>query len=310
MQMRTFLIRRALSFIPTMLLFYTLVFILIKLTPGNPWDTAEKPFRGDVLAKLEAKYHYNDPVWQQYVDYLRRVFFHFDFGPSYKRNVDANEIVSRFFPVSLQLGAVAFTIAVIFGISLGVISAIKQNTLTDHLAMLFSVIGVATPSFVVITLMIIFLAVNLGILPAFGWEGVFSKNIIIPAVALALGPMAVIARYTRASMLETIRTDFVRTARAKGLSERPVMIRHALRNALIPVVTISGLALADLITGSFFVEAIYGIPGIGRYFVSTVADKDYPVLMAVTLLFAALIWLMNFFADVAYALVDPRVKVQ
>jgi ABC-type dipeptide/oligopeptide/nickel transport system permease component len=262
-----------------------------------------------VLQALEEKYHYNDPVWKQYVDYLERVFFHFDFGPSYKRNVDANEIVERYFPVSLQLGAVAFAIAVVCGVGLGVVSAIKQNTLTDHLAMLFSVIGVATPSFVVITLMVIFLAVNLGWLPAFGWDGIFSTKIIIPAIALSLGPMAVIARYTRASMLETIRMDFVRTARAKGLAERPIMVRHALRNALIPVVTVSGLALADLITGSFFVEAIYGVPGLGRYFVSTVADKDYPVLMAVTLLFAALIWLMNFLADVTYALIDPRVKV-
>lgn len=308
--MRAFLIRRLLSFFPTMLLFYTLVFILIKLTPGNPWDTGEKPFRKDVLEKLEAKFHYNDPIWQQYVDYLRRVFFHFDFGPSYKRNIDANDIVSRFFPVSLQLGAIAFVIAVVFGISLGVISAIKQNTITDHLAMLFSVIGVATPSFVVITLMVIFLAVDFGLLPAFGWDGIFSTKIIIPAFALAFAPMAVIARYTRASMLETIRMDFVRTARAKGLSERPVMLRHALRNALIPVATVSGLALADLITGSFFVEAIYGIPGIGRYFVNTVSDKDYPVLMAVTLLFAALIWMMNFLADLAYALIDPRVRVE
>lgn len=308
--MRAFLIRRLLSFIPTMLLFYTLVFTLIKLTPGNPWDTGEKPFRPEVLERLEAKYHFNDPLWKQYVDYLRRVFFHFDFGPSYKRNLDANEVVSRFFPVSLQLGAVAFALAVFLGISLGVISAIKQNTLTDHLAMFFSVVGVATPSFVVITLMVVVLAVNLDLLPAFGWDGVFSTKIIIPAFALSLGPMALIARYCRASMLETIRMDYVRTARAKGLAERPVMIRHALRNALIPVVTVSGLALADLITGSFFVEAIYGIPGIGRYFVSTVADRDYPVLMAVTLLFAALIWMMNFLADIAYAVIDPRVRVE
>jgi oligopeptide transport system permease protein len=307
--MRTFLIRRLLSFFPTMLLFYTLVFVLIQLTPGNPWDTGEKPFPREVLEALEKKYRYHDPVWQQYLDYLQRVLLHFDFGPSYKRNMGANEIIDRYFPVSLQLGAVAFVIAIVCGISLGIIAAIKQNTLTDHVAMLFSVIGVATPSFVVITLMVIVLAVDLGWLPAYGWNGIFSKEIVIPAVALSLAPMAVIARYTRASMLETIRMDFVRTARAKGLAERSVMLRHALQNALIPVVTVSGLALADLITGSFFVEAIYGVPGIGRYFVSTVVDKDYPVLMAVTLLFAALIWLMNFLADVTYAVIDPRVKV-
>lgn len=307
--MRTFLIRRLLSFIPTMLLFYTLIFVLIKLTPGNPWDTEEKPFRPEVLANLEAKYNYHDPMAKQYVDYLGNVIFHFDFGPSYKRNVHANEIVYRYFPVSLQLGGVAFCIAFIVGITLGVVAAVRQNTVIDHVARLFSVIGVATPSFVVITLMILFLAVRLGVLPAFGWNGIFSKEIIIPAIALSLGPTAIIARYTRATMLETIRADYVRTARSKGLGERTIMLRHALRNALIPIVTVSGVALADLITGSFFVESIYGVPGIGRYFVTTIADKDYPVLMAVTLLFAAMIWLANFLADVAYALIDPRVKV-
>lgn len=306
--MRTFLIRRLLSFIPTMLLFYTLIFTLIKLTPGNPWDTQEKALSQAVLNALATKYHYNDPVWKQYLDYLRRIFLHLDFGPSYKQNVSANEIIHRYFPVSLKLGAVAFVIAMVFGIGLGVISAIKQNTFTDHLARLLSVIGVATPSFVVITLMIIFLAVNNRWLPAFGWDGLISKKVIIPAVALAFSPMAEIARYTRASMLETIRMDYIRTARAKGLSERPVMLRHALRNALIPVVTVSGVALANLITGSFFVEAIYGVPGIGRYFVSTVNDKDYPVLMAVTLVYAGLIWLMNFLADLGYSIIDPRVK--
>src|SRR6478672_6110837 len=198
--MRTFLIRRLLSFIPTMLLFYTLVFTLIKLTPGNPWDTQEKPLNKDVLSLLATKYHYNDPIWKQYLDYLRRIFLHLDFGPSYKQNVSANEIIHRYFPVSLKLGAVAFVIAVVIGVSLGVISAIKQNTLTDHLAMLFSVIGVATPSFVVITLMIIFLAVNNRWLPAFGWDGLLSTKVIIPAVALSFSPMAAIARYTRASM--------------------------------------------------------------------------------------------------------------
>jgi ABC-type dipeptide/oligopeptide/nickel transport system permease component len=307
--MRTFVVRRLLSFIPSMLLFYTIIFVLIQLTPGNPWDNIDKPFRPEVLANLEAKYHLDDPAWKQYVDYLRGVVFHFDFGPSYKRNVDANGVISQFFPVSLMLGGVAFVLALVVGVSLGILSATRQNGIIDHLAMLFSVIGVATPSFVVITLMIIVLGVNWQILPVFGWDGLFSEKIIIPAVALSLGPMALIARYTRAAMLETIRMDYVRTARAKGLAERRVMFRHALPNALIPVITISGLALANLITGSFFVEAIYGVPGIGRYFVTTVADKDYPVLMAVTLLYAALIWLMNFLADICYALIDPRVRL-
>ncbi|HET8523555.1 MAG TPA: ABC transporter permease [Thermomicrobiales bacterium] len=307
--MRTFLLKRTLSFFPAMLLFYTIIFTLIHLTPGNPWDNIDKPFRPEVLANLQRKYNLDDPVWKQYLDYLKGVVFHFDFGPSYKGNLDANGVISHFFPVSLKLGAIAFLISIVVGLALGVISAVRQNGIIDHLAMLFSVIGVATPSFVVITLMVIILGVDWQILPVFGWDGVFSQKIIIPAIALSLSPMSLIARYTRAAMLETIRADYVRTARAKGLAESRVMVRHALPNALIPVITISGLALANLITGSFFVEAIYGVPGIGRYFVTTIADKDYPVLMAVTLLYAALIWLVNFLADICYALIDPRVRL-
>jgi ABC-type dipeptide/oligopeptide/nickel transport system permease component len=307
--MRTYILKRALSFIPAMLLFYTLIFTLIHLTPGNPWDNIDKPFRPEVLANLEAKYDLDDPVWKQYLAYLEGIVFHFDFGPSYKSNLDANGVISHFFPVSLKLGSVAFVIALTVGVTLGVVSAIRQNGVIDHLAMLFSVIGVATPSFVVITLMVIVLGVNWGILPVFGWDGIFSQKVIIPAIALSLSPMSLIARYTRAAMLETIRADYVRTARAKGLAESRVMMRHALPNALIPIVTISGLALANLITGSFFIEAIYGVPGIGRYFVTTIADKDYPVLMAVTLLYAALIWLVNFLADICYAMIDPRIRL-
>jgi ABC-type dipeptide/oligopeptide/nickel transport system permease component len=293
-----------------MLLVYTIIFALIHLTPGNPWDNIDKPFPPEVLQNLEAKYHLTDPLWKQYVDYLDGVVTRFDFGPSYKRTLTANDIIGQFFPVSLELGAVAFVLAVVVGVTLGVISAVRQNTIVDHLAMFFSVFGVATPSFVITTLMIVVFAVDLHLVPTSGWNGLFSKDIIIPAVALALGPMAVLARFTRASMLETIRNDFVRTARAKGLRETWVIVRHALPNALIPVVTVSSVTLADLITGSFFVESICGVPGIGRYFVSTVQDRDYPVLMAVTLLYAILIWVMNLVADVSYATIDPRVRLQ
>jgi ABC-type dipeptide/oligopeptide/nickel transport system permease component len=293
-----------------MLLVYTIIFALIHLTPGNPWDNIDKPFPPEVLQNLEAKYHLTDPLWKQYLDYLDGVVTRFDFGPSYKRTLTANDIIGQFFPVSLELGAVAFVLAVIVGVTLGVISAVRQNTIVDHLAMFFSVFGVATPSFVITTLMIVVFAVDLHLVPTSGWNGLFSKDIIIPAVALALGPMAVLARFTRASMLETIRNDFVRTARAKGLRETWVIVRHALPNALIPVVTVSSVTLADLITGSFFVESICGVPGIGRYFVSTVQDRDYPVLMAVTLLYAILIWVMNLVADVSYATIDPRVRLQ
>jgi ABC-type dipeptide/oligopeptide/nickel transport system permease component len=305
-----YLIRRVLSVIPSMLLVYTIVFALIHLTPGNPWDNVDKPYPAEVLQNLEAKYHLSDPLWKQYVDYLGGVVTRFDFGPSYKRTLTANDILAQFLPVSLQLGAVAFVLAFIVGIALGIVSAVRQNSLVDHIAMFFSVFGVATPSFVVTTLMVILFAVTLHLVPTSGWEGIFSKDIIIPAVALALGPTAVLARFARASMLETIRMDYVRTARSKGLAEIRVLLGHALPNALIPVVTISGVILADLITGSFFVEAICGVPGIGRYFVSTVQDRDYPVLMAVTLVYALIIWIMNLVADVSYAAIDPRVRLR
>ena len=234
----------------------------------------------------------------------------FDFGPSYKRTLTANDIIGEFFPVSLQLGAVSFILAVVLGVGLGTMSAVRQNTVVDHVAMFFSVFGVATPSFVITTLMIVVFAVDLHLVPTSGWNGLLSKQIIIPAIALALGPMAIIARFARASILETIRLDYVRTARAKGLTAARVILRHALPNALIPVVTVASVTLADLITGSFFVESICGVPGIGRYFVSTVQDRDYPVLMAVTLLYAVIIWIMNLVADVSYAAIDPRVRLQ
>jgi oligopeptide transport system permease protein len=306
----TYLVRRILSVIPSMLLVYTIIFALIHLTPGNPWDNVDKPFPPEVLQNLQVKYHLSDPLWKQYVDYLGNVVTRLDFGPSYKRQLTANDIINQYFPVSLELGAVSFVLALVVGIGLGVISAVRQNTIVDHLAMFFSVFGVATPSFVITTLMIVVFAVNLHLLPTSGWNGLFSVDIVIPAIALSLGPMAIIARFARASMLETIRMDYVRTARAKGLRSVRVILRHALPNALIPVVTISSVTLADLITGSFFVESICGVPGIGRYFVSTVQDRDYPVLMAVTLLYAIIIWVMNLVADLSYASIDPRVRLR
>jgi ABC-type dipeptide/oligopeptide/nickel transport system permease component len=172
-----------------------------------------------------------------------------------------------------------------------------------------AVFGVSTPSYVVITILILVLSIQFHWLPTGGWGGIFDTRIIIPAIALALVPMAAIARYTRSSVLEVLHMDYVRTARAKGLREWLVLNRHSLPNALIPVVTVAGVALADLITGSFFIEAIYQVPGIGRYFVTTVQDKDYPVLMAVTLMYAAIIWIVNFIVDVLYSVLDPRVRL-
>jgi oligopeptide transport system permease protein len=307
--LRTYLVRRLLTFIPSMLVVYTLVFGMIHATPGNPWDSLEKPFPPQVLLALEAKYHNNDPLPKQYFDYLWGIVTRFDFGPSFKRGVTANEVIARSLPVSVQLGLLAFAIAFVTGVLLGSLSAVKHNTWLDRVAMFGAVFGVSTPSYVFITVLIIILAVQLRLVPTGGWGGIFDSRVIIPAIALALAPTASIARYTRSSVLEVLHMDYVRTARAKGLREWVVLNRHSLPNALIPVVTVAGIALADLITGSFFVEAIYQVPGIGRYFVTTVQDKDYPVLMAVTLMYAAIIWVTNFVVDVLYSILDPRVRL-
>jgi oligopeptide transport system permease protein len=306
---RAYLIRRGLTFIPSMLVVYTLVFVLIHATPGNPWDTGNKPFPPQVLQNLAVKYHTEDPAWRQYVDYLWGVVTRFDFGPSFKRGVSANEVIGQFLPVSLQLGLVAFVLSAVVGVLLGAVSAVRHNTWIDRAAMFTSVFGVSTPSYVFITVLIVVLAIQLHLVPTGGWGGIFDTRIFIPAIALAVAPAALIARYTRASVLEVLHMDYVRTARAKGLRGRAVLGRHSLPNALIPVVTVAGIALADLITGSFFVEAIYQVPGIGRYFVTTVQDKDYPVLMAVTLLYAAIIWFTNFIVDILYCVLDPRVRL-
>jgi oligopeptide transport system permease protein len=306
--MRTYLLRRLLMFIPIMLAVYTLVFVVMHATPGGPWDKTERALPEATLRNLEAKYGLDKPLWQQYTIYLTGIVTRFDFGPSLKGGRTANEIIRDTFPVSIQLGLVAFVLSLIAGITLGVVAALRQNTWVDYLTMLFSVIGVSTPAYVITTLFVVIFAIQLRLLPTGGWGGIWDIRIIIPAVTLALGPTAIIARYMRSSLLEVIGADFVRTARAKGLSGRVIVLRHALRNALIPVLTLSGPILTNLITGSFFVESICQVPGLGRFFVRTILDLDYPVLIATTLLYAAVIWSMNFVVDVLYVYVDPRVR--
>lgn len=308
--MHTYLLRRLVMFIPIMLAVYTLVFFVMHATPGGPWDFTERPLPAAVLKNLEAKYGLDKPLWHQYATYLAGIVTRFDFGPSLKGGRTANEIIRDTFPVSIQLGLLAFVIALLLGMLLGVIAALRQNTWVDYLTMLFSVIGVSTPAYVITTLFVVIFAIQLRLLPTGGWGGIWDVRIIIPAVTLALGPTAIIARYMRASLLEVIGADYVRTARAKGLASNVIVVRHALRNALIPVLTLSGPILTNLITGSFFVESICQVPGLGRFFVRTVLDLDYPVLIATTLLYAAVIWTMNFMVDVLYVYIDPRVRLE
>jgi len=302
-------LRRILLLIPTLLAVYTLVFILFHLTPGGPWDK-ERPVPQSVQEYLNAKYGLDKPLWQQYIDYLVGVITRFDLGPSYKyTHLTVRDIIGQFFPNSIQVGLIAMAVAVTLGITLGVLSAIKQNTFLDYVLMFFAIFGATVPTFVIGPLLVWLVVLTLGVgLPTGGWGT--PRHLILPVITLALGPMAVLARYTRSSMLEVIRADYIRTARAKGLPERVIIVRHALKNALIPVITVAGVILAVVITGSFYVEFIFSIPGIGQYFVTSVSNRDYPVLMGVSLLFATVIAVMNLIVDLAYGFLDPRIRYQ
>lgn len=306
--MSQYAVRRLLALIPILLVVYTLTFVVIHATPGGPWDIESDKILPESFAQtLRAKYHLDDPLWKQYLDYIWGAL-HGDFGPSYFNTLSVSEIVREYWPVSIQLGLVAMALALVAGIPLGIIAALKQNTWIDFSITFVTMSLVSTPSYVLTTLLIVFFAVKLGWLSSGGWDGLLSTKVLIPAFSLALGPAATLARYTRASMLEVLRMDYIRTARAKGVTERLVISRHALKNALIPVVTMAGLSLAGVITGSFFVETIYRVPGIGRYFVISASGRDYPVVLGLTLLFAALIALANLVVDILYGLLDPRIS--
>lgn len=304
--MGRYTIRRLIGLIPTLLAVYTITFLLIHITPGGPWDS-DKPLSAEAKAALDKAYGLDKPLWRQYIDYLVNVL-HGDFGPSFtQRNRDVTDIIRDTFPVSIKLGLVAIVIAAIVGIGAGTISAVKQNTPLDYFATFGAIIGISAPSYVIASLLILLLANTLHLVPTSGWGGILDRRTIIPAIALALGPAAILARYTRSSLLDILRQDYVRTARAKGLRDRVVIVRHALRNAMIPVATVMGISFANVITGSFFVEVVYGVPGLGSYFVKSVTGRDYPVMLGTTLLFAAIITVMNMLVDILYGVLDPRI---
>jgi oligopeptide transport system permease protein len=307
--MGRYLIRRLLLLIPSMLVVFTITFFLMHATPGGPWDRTGRPLPKAAIENLNARYGLDKPLWEQYTSFLVGIVTRGDLGPSYSRyGQDVKDILINFFPISIQLGVVAMSIALVLGVSLGVLSAVKHNTWMDYLSMFLAIVGVSTPSYVVATIMIIVFAISLRWVPTGGWEGILSKRILIPAIALALRPMALLARYTRSSVLDVLRRDYVRTARAKGLPEHLVLARHVVRNALITITTVAGITFAYVVTGSFFVESVTNVPGIGRYFVSSVAARDYPVIMGTTLLYAAIVMIMNLVVDVAYVFLDPQVR--
>lgn len=302
-----YILRRLLLLIPTLLAIYTLTFLLIHATPGGPWSQGEKPVPPIVLKRLNEAYGLDKPLWRQYVDYLWNLA-HGDFGPSFtQRSRTVADIIGDTFPVSLKLGLVSMAIALVIGITLGTIGALKHNTGIDYFTSFVAILGISTPSYVIVSLLVLLLASTLHLVPTGGWDGLASTKILIPGIALALYPSAVLARYTRASMLDVLSTDYVRTARSKGLHEYTVITRHAIRNALLPVVTVSGIVFADVVTGSFFVETVYSVPGLGRYFVKSITERDYPVILGTVLLLGAVISVMNLIVDLLYPLLDPRI---
>ncbi|HZN22313.1 MAG TPA: ABC transporter permease [Gaiellaceae bacterium] len=307
--MTTFVLRRLVWTVPVILLVILLTFLLMRQIEGNPFRTSERAIPESIQQNLEEKYGLDDPWYVQYLRYVKGVFT-LDLGPSLVlRNRDVNDIVREHFPPSLQLGALAMLFALVFGVPLGMLSALRANTFFDYGAMFVSNVGFAIPSFLVATLLIYFFALEWGDifgLPTSGWDTWQSK--VLPTIALGLGPMAYFARLTRGSMLETMQQDYIRTARAKGLRWRRVVVVHTLRNSLIPVVTAAGPILGFLITGSFIIEQIFAIPGIGRYYVTAVTGRDYSVVMGLTVLLALIVIVANLVVDILYGFLDPRTR--
>ncbi|MBA2315021.1 MAG: ABC transporter permease [Chloroflexi bacterium] len=303
--MTGYLIRRVLWIVPVLFAVSLITFLLMHAVPGGPWDR-EKPLPATVVRRLNAEYGLDDPLPVQYLRWAGALVTG-DLGPSYRyRDRSVNDIVADGIGTTAQLGAMAFLLAVATGIPLGMIAALRHNRLPDYAATLVSIVGIATPSFVLAILLVLVFSVTLRWLPTHGWEG--PATWVLPTVALAGYPIAQIARYTRASMLEVTRRDYIRTAYSKGLRERAVVVAHMTRNALIPVVTVLGPLLAYLVTGSFIVELIFSVPGIGRFYVTGIGERDYGLIMAMTMLYAVVIAVLNLVVDVLYAYIDPRIR--
>lgn len=300
-----YIIRRILWIIPVLFTVSIITFFLMHAVPGGPWD-AEKRLPEGVQARLNAQYGLDKPIHEQYLQWAGG-FVQGDLGPSYRsRDRRVNDIVGDGLPTTVHLGLMAFLVSVMVGIPLGIFAALGHNRWPDYVSTSVSIIGISTPSFVLGILLVVVFAIQLDFFPTGGWKG--PEYWVLPTVALAGFPIAVIARYTRASMLEVTRKDYIRTAQSKGLRDGAVVTRHMIRNALIPVITILGPTLAFLVTGSFIIETIFSVPGVGRNYISAISTRDYSLLMAMTMLYAFAVAFLNVVVDVLYAYVDPRIR--
>jgi oligopeptide transport system permease protein len=281
---------------------------MIRLAPGGPFDS-EKQLPPDIEANLRQAYHLDEPLYQQFGRYIGNLA-QGDFGPSFQyRDFSVTELIRSGFPVSLRLGILAMSLALVIGVLAGTVAAIRQNSKVDHGVMASAMIGISVPNFVVAPLLILAFAVHLGWLPAGGLGDGGVSNLVLPVISLALPQIAYIARLTRGSMIEVLRSNYIRTARAQGLPAGRIILGHALRPALLPVVSYLGPATAAVITGSVVIEQIFGVPGLGRFFVQGALNRDYTLVMGVVVFYGTLIILFNFFVDVIYRWLDPRLKL-
>nr|WP_277603119.1 ABC transporter permease [Brevibacillus sp. SYP-B805] len=302
-----YLLKRFLSMLITLWLIVSITFFLMHTVPGSPFDREGRAMPATVEKNLMALYSLDKPLLVQYAAYLKSLV-QFELGPSIIRHPETvNSMLARTFPVSAKLGFAALFISIIAGVSLGVVAALRHNRLIDYAATVFAVIGIAVPNFVVAPLLIKYFAVEWKLLPAATW-GTW-QHVVLPALALSFGPTAIIARLTRTSMLEVLTQEYIETAKAKGLHPAVIIVKHALRNSLLPVITLLGALVANVLTGSFVIEKIFAIPGMGKYFVDSIYNRDYTVIMGTTVFYSILLIVMMFVVDVVYSLIDPRIKL-
>lgn len=297
---------RIISSLATLLLIITITFILMHNIPGGPF-AGEKAVAPEVARNIEKHYHLDEPLGWQYIDYLKKII-RLDFGPSFKYpDRTVNELIREGFPVSASLGLIAVLVALAFGVPAGVLSALKHTRWQDNLVMLAAIFGVSVPGFILAALLQYLFSYKLQWLPAALWGT--PAHLVLPVLALSALPMAFFARLVRSGMLEVLAQDYIRTARSKGLSEAGVILRHALKNALIPLVTVLGPVLANLLTGTFVIERIFAIPGLGNYFVNSIYNRDYFVILGLTVFYAMLLLVINMIVDIGYMFIDPRIKL-
>jgi oligopeptide transport system permease protein len=301
---------RLIQLIPVLWIILTVTFFMSKAVPGGPFST-ERQATPEVIAKLNEYYGLDKPVWQQYLDYVSKVA-RLDFGPSYTYQTESvTEVIGRAFPISLQIGSLAFVVAVLVGVTAGVIAAVNKNKLWDYFPMSIAMIGICLPTFVLGPILALIFCLVLKVAPVSGWYGLNYVPLhpaIMPAITLGLFYAANIARLTRGGMLDILSQDFIRTARAKGVPDHEIIIKHAMRGGLLPVVSFLGPAFAGLITGSFVVEKIFNVPGLGQEFIKSVFNRDYPLILGTVVFFGALIVLFNLVSDVVQALLDPKAR--